>query len=60
VVTEGQEIQVLLALNRITTEVGYMLEAPTKHLIVTAETQLAFDEALRALKEIRGSSRASE
>ena len=44
--------QVVEALKRLTREVGFMLEAPTKELIVSYETQAAFDEAWEALKEI--------
>ena len=44
--------RILDALKRITTEVFYMLEAPAKDLIVSAETRAAFDEANKALDEI--------
>ncbi len=44
--------RVVNALKRLATEVSYMMEAPTQKLIVSAETQLALDEAVEALKEI--------
>ena len=44
--------QLVNALKRLTREVGYMLEAPTKDLIVSYETQAAFDEAVEALRKI--------
>ena len=47
--------RVVNALKRLTKEVGYMLVADTdetKDLIISAETQLALDEAEKALKEI--------
>jgi transcriptional regulator of NAD metabolism len=47
--------RVVNALKRLAKEVGYMLEMDTdetKDLIITAETQLALDEAEKALKEI--------
>lgn len=46
---------VVKALKRLAKEVSYMLVADTdetKDLIVSAETQLALDEAVEALKEI--------
>ena len=51
VVPVGNE-RIVDALKRITTEVFYMLEAPTKDLIVSTETRAAFDEANNALEEI--------
>ncbi len=46
--------RVVNALKRLTKEVGYMMEAPAHRmeLIVTAETKLAFDEAVNALAEV--------
>ena len=44
--------RVVNALKRITREVGYMLEAPTKELVNSSETQAAYVEASKALKEI--------
>lgn len=48
--------RVVNALKRLAKEVSYMLVADTddstKDLIITAETQLALDEAGQALKEI--------
>ena len=47
--------RVVNALKRLAKEVGYMLLADTdetRELIITAETQLALDEAEKALKEI--------
>ncbi|KKL85203.1 hypothetical protein LCGC14_1957120 [marine sediment metagenome] len=47
--------RVVNALKRLAKEVGYMLEAPPRpglELIVTGETQLAFDEAVKALQEV--------
>lgn len=43
---------VVKALKRLAKEVSYMLEAPTKDLIVSAETRAAFKEANKALEEI--------
>jgi hypothetical protein len=40
------------ALIRITTEVGFMLSAPTQELVVSAETKLSFNEANKALEEV--------
>jgi len=44
--------QVVNALKRLTKEVGYMLEAPTKDLVISAETRLAFDQAVTALVKV--------
>ncbi|KKK52424.1 hypothetical protein LCGC14_3105050 [marine sediment metagenome] len=44
--------RVVDALKRLAKEVGYMLEAPTKELVTSAETQAAYVEASKALKEI--------
>ncbi len=48
--------RVVNALKRLAKEVGYMLVADTddstKDLIISAETQLALDEAEKVLKEI--------
>jgi len=44
--------RIVEALQRLATEVFYILEAPTKDLIVSAETRAAFDEANNALEEI--------
>ena len=44
--------RVVNALKRLAKEVGYMLEAPTKELVTSAETQAAYVEASKALKEI--------
>ena len=44
--------QVVNALKRLTREVYYMLEAPTKELVISDETRLAFDEAVRALVKV--------
>lgn len=43
---------VVHALKRLTTEVGYMLEAPINELMVSGETVAAFDEAIKALEDI--------
>ena len=47
----GKE-RVVKALKRLAKEVSYMVEAPTKDLIISAETQLALNEARDALEEI--------
>lgn len=51
--------RVVNALKRLAKEVSYMLamdtDDSTKDLIISAETQLALDEAENALKEIRES-----
>ena len=52
--TDPQE-RVVNALKRLAKEVSYMLVADTdetKELIISAETQLALDEAEKALEEI--------
>ena len=55
----AEESRLVNALKRLTIEVHYMLQAPTKDLIISAETQLALTEAVRALEGI-GESIAEE
>ena len=45
--------QVVNALRRLATEVTYMLEAPTKELVISAETRLALDEAVTVLVKLK-------
>ena len=43
---------VVKSLKRLATEVAYMLEAPTKELVISAEARAALDEAVWVLAEI--------
>jgi len=45
--------QVVNALRRLATEVTYMLEAPAKELVISAETRLALDEAVTVLVKLK-------